>query len=77
MIDTLNMGISASTGEWIARMDADDISYPTRFAEQLKFIQDDIAVIGVKPVSLMNLTRYMEKHGLTVKMIKSEKVKAI
>ena len=46
LIDTLNMGISASTGEWIARMDADDISYPTRFAEQLKFIQDDIAVIG-------------------------------
>ena len=46
LIDTLNMGISASTGEWIARMDADDISYPTRFEEQLKFIQDDIAVIG-------------------------------
>ena len=46
LIDTLNLGISLSGGDWIARMDADDISYPNRLEEQLKYIKDDVAVIG-------------------------------
>lgn len=46
LIDTLNLGISLCKGDWIARMDADDISYPNRLEEQLKYIKDDVAVIG-------------------------------
>ena len=46
LIDTLNLGISLSGGDWIARMDADDISYRNRLEEQLKYIKDDVAVIG-------------------------------
>lgn len=35
---TLNRGIELSNAEWIARMDADDISYPARFQRQYNFI---------------------------------------
>jgi glycosyltransferase involved in cell wall biosynthesis len=36
----LNFGINYSCGEFIARMDSDDICEPNRFEEQLKFMQD-------------------------------------
>ena len=37
---SLNKGIKISTGDYIARMDADDISLPTRFEEQIKFLKE-------------------------------------
>ena len=36
---TLNEGISLSKGEYIARMDADDICFPERFESQLKILE--------------------------------------
>lgn len=39
IVGALNDGLAVATGEFIARMDADDIALPTRFAEQLKFLQ--------------------------------------
>jgi glycosyltransferase involved in cell wall biosynthesis len=35
----LNQGISLSRGKYIARMDADDIAYPSRIKTQLKFLE--------------------------------------
>ncbi len=35
---TRNTGIDAAQGEYVAMMDADDISLPTRLAEQVKFM---------------------------------------
>lgn len=35
---TLNKGIKLAKGEFIARMDSDDFSLPTRFEEQVKFL---------------------------------------
>lgn len=35
----LNKGLRHATGKYIARMDADDIAYPNRFARQLAFFQ--------------------------------------
>ena len=36
--DTLNKGINLSSGDYIARMDGDDMSLPTRLEKQLKFL---------------------------------------
>jgi len=33
----LNKGLKASRGEYIARMDGDDIAFPERFEKQVKF----------------------------------------
>jgi glycosyltransferase involved in cell wall biosynthesis len=38
---TLNYGLAAAKGRYIARMDADDMSVPTRFATQLAFLEEN------------------------------------
>jgi len=40
LVGALNLGIATASGQFIARMDADDISLPTRFALQLSLMQD-------------------------------------
>ena len=44
----LNYGLKQAKGEYIARMDSDDISLPDRFAKQVKFLDEnqDISVLG-------------------------------
>ncbi|WP_458402195.1 glycosyltransferase [Candidatus Avelusimicrobium sp.] len=44
----LNKGLSVCSCPWVARMDADDISLPGRFAQQISFLKQntDIAVLG-------------------------------
>jgi glycosyltransferase involved in cell wall biosynthesis len=44
----LNKGIGIARGEYIARMDADDISYPTRLERQVDFLEakKNIAMVG-------------------------------
>jgi glycosyltransferase involved in cell wall biosynthesis len=37
---TLNDGLAMARGEFIARMDADDISLPERFAKQVRFLRE-------------------------------------
>lgn len=48
IVKTLNRGIEISRGEYLARMDADDISLPERFMEQVQYLDanKDIAVCG-------------------------------
>lgn len=45
---SLNIGIQHSTGEYIARLDAGDFSYPDRFEQQVKFLDQnsDIGLVG-------------------------------
>ncbi|MES2812676.1 MAG: glycosyltransferase [Bacteroidota bacterium] len=48
LIDSLNFGISIAKGEFIARMDGDDICLPERFAKQVDFLKknSDILLVG-------------------------------
>ena len=48
LTDSLNLGVSKAKSNWIARMDGDDISIKTRFEEQIKYIKEDVAVIGTQ-----------------------------
>jgi len=45
---SLNIGLNLAKGEYIARMDADDISYPERLEKQVKFLEknENIGVLG-------------------------------
>jgi glycosyltransferase involved in cell wall biosynthesis len=51
----LNMGVAEARGEYIARMDGDDISRPERFEEQVRYMDEhgDVAVLGCR-VQLIN-----------------------
>lgn len=46
--DSLNFGMEKASGEYIARMDSDDISLQKRFEKQVKFLDthSDISVVG-------------------------------
>jgi glycosyltransferase involved in cell wall biosynthesis len=48
IVKTLNKGIALAKGKYIARMDADDISFPERFEKQLKFMEasPDVDICG-------------------------------
>lgn len=48
IVETLNRGLTLSRGEYVARMDCDDVSLPERFARQLRFFDahPDIGVLG-------------------------------
>lgn len=39
LISTLNQGLDLASGEYVARMDADDIAYPTRISDQVKVFE--------------------------------------
>jgi glycosyltransferase involved in cell wall biosynthesis len=45
--NVINIGIRASKGEYIARMDADDVMYPTRLEKQLEYMQSNPKCVAV------------------------------
>lgn len=58
---SLNTGIAESRGEFIARMDSDDISLHNRLERQVEYLDSnpDIAVVGSWGV-------YVDKHGTPI-----------
>jgi len=50
LVATLNEMIALAGGRYLARMDADDISHPLRFARQIEYLEHhpDIAVLGTR-----------------------------
>lgn len=65
---SLNNGVKVSKGEFIARMDADDICYPTRFEEQLKFISynPDCVVVGTNANCIDMKRNFLFKTNLAL-----------
>lgn len=72
LIATLNKGIGLANGEYIARMDADDISFPDRIEYMIKIFQDNSDVDVLCPGS-NNITEngdYINKNVIRVKTAK-------
>ena len=58
LVTALNLGLDLAQGEYIARMDADDISLPERLEKQVEYMQahPEIGVLGGK-------IQYMNEDG--------------
>jgi len=56
---SLNRGIKHAKGNYLARMDADDISLPNRIEEQVRFLQSntDVSIVGCWIISI-------DKYGI-------------
>ena len=48
--ESMNIGLRAANGKYIARMDSDDISLPERLEKQVRFLEthDDVAMCGTR-----------------------------
>ena len=64
---SLNKGLDAARGKYIARMDADDYSYPKRFQKQVEFMEKnpDITVCGTGMKVYYNEDKWSEWRGYT------------
>ena len=52
---SLNIGLNASRGDWIARIDCDDIALPKRLELQLSYIlKENISVVGCQSILINN-----------------------
>jgi len=72
---TLNRGIEMAKGKYIARMDADDWSYPQRFEKQVHYLEEntDVVIVGsVIEVADSNMVVLnLRKYPLDDKSIRS------
>jgi glycosyltransferase involved in cell wall biosynthesis len=64
LVNSLNKGISLAKGEYIIRMDADDISLPTRFEKQVEFMDNnpEIGISGTWVKIIGDVPEYILKH---------------
>jgi len=58
LTDSLNYGIDRARGDWIARIDADDLCEPQRFARQMELVQSDQALVLVGTGLML-----LDQHG--------------
>jgi len=61
LVGALNDGLSLATGEYVARMDADDVSVTHRFQKQLDYLKNNPHVVGVS-----GAMRYIDDEGLPI-----------
>lgn len=64
IVSALNQGIDAAKADWIARMDADDISLPTRFEKKWGLLQEDstLQVISSEVAVFPEMTNGMASY---------------
>ena len=56
LVKSLNLGISAARGKYIARMDADDFSYPQRIEKQVSYMEahPEVGICGTGVIHKRN-----------------------
>lgn len=54
----LNEGIDLATGKYIARMDADDVAFPERFEQQVRYLgsHSEIDLLGTRAIVFRSVT---------------------
>ncbi len=54
LVAALNQGLDLATGEYIARMDADDICFPERLAKQVAYLDEhpQVGLLGLKYIHI-------------------------
>lgn len=73
LVASLNEGVDLARGEWIARMDADDIALPQRFERQLQWLEQTGADICGSWIQLFGTAdKRIIKHSQTDGAIKME-----
>jgi len=62
---SLNKGISASSGKYIARMDADDVAYKERLERQVSFLEKnkDVDILGT---GIMQVDKASKEIGVAL-----------
>ncbi|MCQ8847217.1 glycosyltransferase [Alteromonas stellipolaris] len=72
LISSLNEGIEVSKGQYIARMDADDLSHPERLSRQIDYLEKHPEV-GV----IFSGIEYIDEYGKIIRKKISSKTRAI
>ena len=80
IVKALNAGITHSSGELIARMDADDVSHPERLSLQSSFLNEDnkIDLLGTRVNFMGNPTQQKGYHSYvnwTNSLLSSESIR--
>jgi cellulose synthase/poly-beta-1,6-N-acetylglucosamine synthase-like glycosyltransferase len=62
LCDSLNLGLQLANGQWIARLDADDVSVPERLKAQLDFVSrhDGTVLVGSSSIEVDIQGRFMK-----------------
>lgn len=73
LVKSLNTGISLAKGEYIARMDADDISLPDRLRKQVEFMDNnpEVGICGTWVETIGDVLGNVWKHPCDHETIKS------
>lgn len=65
LVESLNAGLKLCTGEYIARMDADDISHPDRLEKQMDYMKKNrLDIVGSGYIRFDDSGDIEEHHGL-------------
>ena len=69
---SLNIGLNESKGDWIARIDCDDIALPRRLELQLSYImKEEVSAVGCQSILINNKDSKKKKFFVPTK---SEKI---
>ena len=69
---SLNEGIAFAKGQWIARMDSDDISHPLRFERQMDWLKTHEADVCGTWIQLFGQRNQLKKYYQEDRLIKKE-----